>query len=275
MSFFSEQSDALLCDWLTSSTWHIDKPSENAKFYRFAAMLMQEAGQPDIREVRCTLQEAAQRWATDYTARGGDVRIASLCEHLQVLYDFFGAVHSPAPPQAEHPQPQPLLLNPPDTSMPLQKISSVAVAPALVLQAKLAKESAPSILQDTPRLPKQRNVRKKTEVQQEHSEVTEIQQEHSEVDASYSSERWKQFWPEVVRLHTLLLERRGEPPPPRIAADDPKAIHAEMGRWAEEVLKATEVTGAEKRDLIGRVIEKVILPDQRIEGSTITIKWLK
>ena len=265
MNFFSEQSDALLRDWLTSPTWHIDKPSENAKFYCFAARLMQEAGQPDIREVRSTLQEAAQEWATEYTARGGDDRITHLYGHLQVLYDFFGAVHGIAPPHAVRPQHQPLLPSPSDTLGLLQELPSVDVASAPVRQEKLAEVSAPAMPQDIPRLPKPRKVRQKAEVQQDYSEV----------DNSPSSERWKQFWPEVVRLHTLLLERRGEPSPPRIAADDPKAIHAEMGRWAEEVLKATEVTGAEKRDLIGRVIDKVILPDNRIEGSTVTIKWLK
>ncbi len=265
MVFFSEQSDVLLCQWLTSPTWHIDKPSENAKFYRFAAMLMQEAGQPDVREIRCTLEEAAQEWAADYTARSGEFRIASVCERLQVLYDFFSAVRGSASYQADHPQPQPLLLGPLDTLMPLQDVSSVSGAPARLQEEKPPEASSSPPPQDIPLPSKLRKVRQKAEAPLEHSEVDDFP----------SSERWKHFWPEVVRLHTLLLERRGKPPPPRIAADNPKAIHAEMGRWAEEVLKATEVTGAEKRDLIGRVIYKVILPDHRIEGSTVTIKWLK
>ena len=226
---------------------------------------MREAGQPDIREVRYTLQEAAQGWATDYTACGGDARIAYLCERLQILYDFFGAIHGLVPPHADRSPHQPLLPISRDTSGPLQELTSVAVVSAPVQQEKLAEVSAPSMPQDTARLPKPRKMRQKPEVQQEHSEV----------DGFPSSERWKQFWSEVVRLHILLLERRGEPPPPRIVSNHPKAIHAEMGRWAEEVLTATEITGAEKRDLIGRVIDKVILPDNRIEGSTVTIQWLK
>ena len=71
MPYFSGQVDALLGVFLSSPTWRVDRPRENARFYRFAAAMMQEIGQPDIREVRAALEEAARAWAADYEAEGG------------------------------------------------------------------------------------------------------------------------------------------------------------------------------------------------------------
>ena len=46
-----------------------------------------------------------------------------------------------------------------------------------------------------------------------------------------------------------------------------------MRRWVGEVLRAEEITGAEKRNLVGRVISKVTLAPKDVEGSSVTIEW--
>lgn len=268
MLFFSEHADTLLHNWFEGATWYIDKPSENAKFYRFVAALMHDLGQPDIREVRCALQEAGSYWASDFAARNGEHRIAALCERLQVLYDFFGAVSGAAslPAKPASPQPQPL---PPTTSgLPMlrQEVPAAFIAPT---QAFKTPEQAlsTSVQQDKPKPSASRKAQSKKQAQ-----VKAGQNEIEREEDLPSQARWEQFCHEVIRLHVLLLERREQPPSVRIPSSQTEAIAAEMRRWTDEVLQAEEITDAEKRNLIGTIIDKV-MPD--IEGSTVTIKWLK
>ena len=273
MPYFSEQADALLRGFFSSPTWHVDRPRENARFYRFAAAMMQEIGQPDIREVRATLEEAAPAWAADYEAAGGGARIAALCERLQVLYDFFGALQdevSPtlsrdAPPRPSHALPPPGALPPPQQETP-----AAPAAPPLATGERPARGSTAPQGTDAGEPPSPRKARNKRRAQ-----VEPLEAGTGSAPDGPSSGQWKQFWREVIRLHRLLLQRRGEPPLPTIPSHDSEAIGAEMRRWMGEVLKAEEITGAEKRDLIGRVIAKVILGSNEVDGSPVTIEWLK
>ena len=120
----SEHNDALLHDWLTTPNRHIDKPCENAKFYCFVAALMHDLGQLDIRELHCFLKETGNYWTSDFAERNGDSCIAVLCEHLQVLYDFFGAVSwaeaGPLPAEATSSHSQTLLSTMPSSPLLLR-----------------------------------------------------------------------------------------------------------------------------------------------------------
>lgn len=272
MSYFSEQVDALLRVFLSSPTWHIDRPREDARFYRFAAAMMQEIGQPDIREVRATLDEAARAWAADYEAEVGGARITTLCERLQVLYDFFGALQDAVPSTPSPDAPLSPLHTPPPPGVlpPCQEPPAAPAAPPLATGERLAGGSAAPQGRNTgqPSIPRKAQNKRAAQVEP---------LEAGTASAPYgpSSGRWNQFWPEVIRLHGLLLQRRGEPPPPTIPNHDAEAIGAEMRRWMEEVLRAEEITGAEKRDLIGRVIAKVIVGSNEVDGSPVTVEWLK
>ena len=294
---FFEQADALLREWLTSPTWHVDKPSENAKFYRFAAALMQEAGQPDIREVRGTLEEAAREWAAGYEERGGDRRIDVLCERLQVLYDFANALQEPSavsttspslgvppspptsvplplapvttptkrsvPPSAERLVPivqEPIL---PPPSLPVTEDSTVPIAVREAAATAQPHQAAPP--PELPPVPKKRGRRGK-----------EVRIEPSvESKDGPSSERMQAFWRVVLELYDVLVVRRGETPPTPPPPNDAEAIAAEMQRRAHEVLHAEEITGAEKNRLIRTIIDKVIPHRKDGDAVYVEIEWLK
>lgn len=270
MPYFSEQVDALLRAFLSSPTWHIDRPRENARFYRFAAAMMQKIGQPDIREVRATLDEAARAWAANYGSEGCGARITVLCERLQVLYDFFGAIQNatPSAPSGDAPLRPPHAPHPRGALPPCQEPPAASAAPPLATGEGLARGSTAPQERDVAQPPIRRKAQNKRAAQ-----VEPLEAGTGSAPYGPSSGRWRQFWPEVIRLHGLLFQRRGEPPPPTIPNHDAKAIVAEMRRWAGVVLRAEEITGAEKRDLIGRVIAKVILAPKDVEGSSMTIEW--
>lgn len=281
MPYFSEQVDALLRVFLSSPTWHIDRPRGNARFYRFAAVLMQEVGQPDIREVRATLEEAARAWAADYEAEGGSARIDTLCERLQVLYDFFGALQNATPPtpSGDAPLRPPHAPPPHGTLPPRQEPPAAPAAPPRVTWEVLARGSTAPQKRD--RAPQERDAgqppipRKARNKRGARAQVEPLETGTGSTPDSLSSGHWKQFWREVIRLHGLLVQRRGEPPLPTTPRHDSEAIGAEMRRWMGEVLRAEEITGAEKRDLIGKVIAKVTLGSNETDGSPVTIEWLK
>lgn len=272
MPYFSEQVDALLRVFFSSPTWHIDRPRENARFYRFAAAMMQEVGQPDIREVRATLDEAAHAWAADYETEVGGARVAALCERLRVLYDFFGALQGELPPTSprdDSPPPSPRVPMTPGTSPPRQKPPSAPAPSSPAGQGGLVRGPTPSQDGDVPlQPPTVRKARPKRGAQVEPQEAGK-----GPTPSDPALAPWQHFWPEVIRLHDLLLQRRGEPPPPTIPSHDPEAIGAEMRRWMGEVLRAEEITGAEKRNLVGRVISKVTLAPKDVEGVSVTIEW--
>ena len=290
LTFFSPRVDGLLQEWLSSPRWHTDRPSENARFYRFAAALMQEAGQPDIREVMETLKEAGSTWATDYDGCHGDARVQALCERLQVLYDFFGAhqeyPHRPAlPPPEPLPLPMPAAISTASPAPPGPDAVNSAAShrkkrsphrpppqaqielPSAILQAAPESKPAPDQAAPSGAAPalKKRGRR-----------GNEVVVEQSEASGEFpSQERMEAFWKVVIRLHDLLVARRGESPPPAPSPKDTEALVAEMQRRAAEVLHAEEITVAEKRDLIGTIIDKVI-PHRKDDGTVdVEIEWLK
>lgn len=293
MKYFSERTDALLLNWLSSPAWHSDRPSSNIHFYRFAAALMQEVGQADLREVRSTLEEAGRASAAGYAEHNGDARIGVLCERMQVLYDFFNALQEPTSqtftsPLLSSPHRQPPLPSPPipstDSTTPEKIDRSDAVSSrqkpprTSPLLAKIATAPKPAPPQTAPPPstiePQPSDVLSTPKNRGRRGREVLVEQTEDNRDGP-SSERWQAFWRMVLGLYDLLVARRGETHPAPPPQNDPEAVASEMQRRAHEVLYAEEITGVEKRDLIGTIINKVMPHRKDDDVIYVEIEWLR